>query len=657
MQLLQAILQTAAAQLSRLAGGAAAEYEAVLSAALNELTAALSPQGPKGKTRFDRLMDGAEVPELFIPVFTLSAAEAVSEEFSATLAPLGGATLLLAERLAGGDFTLEQMRATYRQLSQLLEVKLSSLPFFRHPFLADERLLCYLTGDDELDIRLKTDGVQLILPGSACPPVFVRQELQKQLEASLFAWKQSAPLIQLAGEEGSGRRFLVRQACRTVNLPLLLVDYRTIAGRSIQELRAISRAVRREAMLSHAGVCFAHVNGDTCRHENELRAFERDFLQTLYSLNTPVFVCTDQSTQLIALLSRYVERLNLPTLHRDERIALWQGYCGQLGLSGMVDCEAAGSKFHLTPLEICKAVKRLAHHFIGTPFSEAEVSSACNQVLPPPASGSIKRIDARYTLDDLKLPDEQKRRLLNICSHVRHQRLVYDQWAMESRYAYGKNVSALFVGPPGTGKTMAAHALSTELNIPLYRIDLSQVVDKYIGETEKRLEEIFAAAEKSNTILFFDEADAIFGKRSEVNDAKDKYANTEVSYILQRIEQYDGIVLLATNYKKNIDEAFMRRMRYLVEFQPPGEAQRLEIWQYAFAPEVPLQDIDFGYLARQFELSGGAIKNIALNAAFLAADEGHPVTMKNILDSIRGENLKMGKTMLKQDFAEYGVLY
>ncbi len=656
MRLLEAIAQAAAVQLSCLINGEqpAGGYIPALSEAIS---GALAAQAPKGETRFERLVEKAEQPELYIAVLTLCIAEAVNRDCAAALSPFGGPTLQLAAQLTGRSCPLDRMRTAYRQLSQLLEVKLSSLPFFRHPFSADERLLCYLTGDDELDIRLKADGVQLIPPGLTCPPIYARQALLKRLEASLYTWEQSAPLIQLAGEEGSGRRFLVRQACHTANLPLLLVDYRAIAGRSLQELRAISHAVRREAMLSRAGVCFVSVNGDTCHSESELRAFERDFLQTLYSLNTPIFVCTDHSTQLIALLSRYVERLDLPVLHRDERIALWQGYCGELGLSGMVDCEAAGSKFHLTPLEICKAVKRLAHRFIGTPFSEAEVSSACNQVLPPPASGSIKLIDARYTLDDLKLPDEQKRKLLNICSHVRHQRLVYDQWAMESRYAYGKNVSALFVGPPGTGKTMAAHALSTELNIPLYRIDLSQVVDKYIGETEKRLEEIFAAAEKSNTILFFDEADAIFGKRSEVNDAKDKYANTEVSYILQRIEQYDGIVLLATNYKKNIDEAFMRRMRYLVEFQLPGEAQRLEIWQYAFAPEVPLQDIDFGYLARQFELSGGAIKNIALNAAFLAADEGHPVTMKNILDSIRGENLKMGKAMLKQDFAEYGALY
>lgn len=228
---------------------------------------------------------------------------------------------------------------------------------------------------------------------------------------------------------------------------------------------------------------------------------------------------------------------------------------------------------------------------------------------------------------------------------------------MESKYAYGRNVSAFFAGPPGTGKTMAVHVLSDMLELPLYRIDLSRIVDKYIGETEKRLEEVFDVAEKNNAILFFDEADSIFGKRSEVNDSKDRYANTEVSYILQRMEEYDGIVILATNYKKNIDEAFMRRIRYMVEFPFPSEDMRRQIWESSFADKVPLEDIDFAYLARQFEFSGGSIKNIVLNAVFLAASQNHPVNMKDILQSVRTENMKMGKTMLMQDFAEYGTLF
>ena len=363
-------------------------------------------------------------------------------------------------------------------------------------------------------------------------------------------------------------------------------------------------------------------------------------------------MCTDGPASFLPWADRPVQRIEFPDCTRAEQIALWQGMARREGLE--LDAVQCGSKYKLTPRQIAVAAEQLARE-TDSP-TPGDVARVCGRVLPPPDQGGIRRIRTKYTLDDLKLPPAQKQKLQNIADHVIYRHRVYDEWNMESRFAYGRNVSALFVGPPGTGKTMAVHVLSNMLDLPLYRIDLSQVVDKYIGETEKRLEKIFDTAEKSNVILFFDEADSIFGKRSEVNDAKDKYANTEVSYILQRIEQYDGIVILATNYKRNIDEAFMRRMRYLVEFQMPSPELRKEIWQNCFTPQVPLQEIDFPYLARQFELSGGSIKNVALNAVFLAADSGGPVTMRHILESLRDENLKMGKPMLPQDFAEYALL-
>ncbi|MEG0110567.1 MAG: ATP-binding protein, partial [Oscillospiraceae bacterium] len=318
---------------------------------------------------------------------------------------------------------------------------------------------------------------------------------------------------------------------------------------------------------------------------------------------------------------------------------------------------AYASNFVLTPREIEKTVEDLVYQEqSGILITDEVVASACYNVIKTLKQGSIKKISTPYKLDDLKLPPEQKQALQSLCNHVVYRHKVYDLWGMESKYPYGRGVSALFTGPPGTGKTMAAHILSDMIHMHLYRIDLSQVVDKYIGETEKRLEEIFNTAEKSNVILFFDEADAIFGKRSEVNDAKDKYANTETSYILQRIEEYEGIVILATNYKKNIDEAFMRRIRYLVEFPLPSAATREEIWRGAFSSKIPLQDIDFAYLARQFELSGGSIKNIVLNASFLAAGDNSAVAMQHILLCVKRESLKMGRTMLAQDFGEYSDL-
>ena len=203
---------------------------------------------------------------------------------------------------------------------------------------------------------------------------------------------------------------------------------------------------------------------------------------------------------------------------------------------------------------------------------------------------------------------------------------------------------------------MAANVLSSALMIPLYRIDLSQVVDKYIGETEKRLEEIFSYAQNTNVILFFDEADAIFGKRTEVTDAKDKYANTEVSFILQRIEEYNGIVVLTSNMKNNIDTAFMRRMKCVVHFEMPDEAARCEILRSCFAPGVPREEIDFQFLAERVELSGGYLKNIVLNAVFLAAARKEAVTMEDMVRSVIAEYEKIGQVASFLDLGTYSYL-
>lgn len=270
----------------------------------------------------------------------------------------------------------------------------------------------------------------------------------------------------------------------------------------------------------------------------------------------------------------------------------------------------------------------------------------------------MKRIYTEYTIDDLKIQPSQKQILYNICSHIWHRHKVFDTWNLQKRYSYGTGVSCLFAGSPGNWKNHGRQQImSSNAGTSIISVDLSQVVDKYIGETEKKLETIFSLAEKSNTILFFDEADAIFGKRSEVKEAKDRYANTEVSYILQRIEEYDGIVILATNLKNNIDEAFIRRIRYVVNFVMPDSVMRYEIWKSCFSKEIPTKDLNFQYLAEQFELSGGTIKNIVLNAVFLAASEDRPVSMRHILDSLRMENLKIKKVMIASDFGEYGYYF
>jgi SpoVK/Ycf46/Vps4 family AAA+-type ATPase len=248
--------------------------------------------------------------------------------------------------------------------------------------------------------------------------------------------------------------------------------------------------------------------------------------------------------------------------------------------------------------------------------------------------------------------------LQEICSHLRHRHTVYFKWGFANRFALGRGLNILFSGSSGTGKTMAADIIASEFNLDLYQIDLSAIVSKYIGETEKNLSRIFKEASSGNLILFFDEADALFGKRSEVKDAHDRYANIEIDYLLQKMEDHEGIVILATNLSKNIDEAFLRRLHFSLEFPFPDENQRLLIWKKIFPPETPIEvDIDFPFLAERFSLSGGNIKNVAMTAAFYAAEDESAVKMPHIILALKRELQKMGKLCVKADFGRhYAVL-
>jgi SpoVK/Ycf46/Vps4 family AAA+-type ATPase len=266
-----------------------------------------------------------------------------------------------------------------------------------------------------------------------------------------------------------------------------------------------------------------------------------------------------------------------------------------------------------------------------------------------------RKIAPHYTWDDIVLPPDRLEQLREICNYVKYRARVYDEWGFDRKLSLGKGLNVLFAGPSGTGKTMAAEIMAGELGLDLYKIDLSTVVSKYIGETEKNLARIFAEAETSNAILFFDEADALFGKRSEVRDSHDRYANIEISYLLQRMEEYEGVVILATNLRKNMDDAFVRRMHFTVEFPFPSEPYRRRIWEKIWPEDTPRSpELDLDFVARRFEMAGGNIRNVALAAAFLAADDGRVVDMAHLVRATQREYQKMGKVVVEGEFGEYG---
>jgi hypothetical protein len=333
-----------------------------------------------------------------------------------------------------------------------------------------------------------------------------------------------------------------------------------------------------------------------------------------------------------------------------QRQLLWRHYLGTHGVDeANLDAVEMAGQFSLTTGQIRDAVASARNRAIrrGNAVEQEDLFVGARLHSGTKLSDMARKITPRYGWDDIILPDDQVEILRELVSTVRQRSKVLEEWGLGKKLASSGAVTVLFAGPPGTGKTMSAEVIAKDLGLDLYKIDLSTLVSKYIGETEKNLERIFTEAQSSNAILFFDEADAIFGKRSGVKDAHDRYANLEISYLLQRMETYDGVTILATNLRSNLDEAFLRRLQFAIDIPFPDEKNRLQIWETLFPATVPrASDVDFTELARRFRLAGGNIRNILVSAAYLAAADGGTITMQHLLHGTRREFQKMGRLVL-----------
>ena len=540
----------------------------------------------------------------------------------------------------------------YRRLGKILMIAQNNLNYRYTSFEADQRLALYLEGTDLPDEALA--GAASLYLGEQEYDYFKKQD-----QASLLAecienqFGRTSPfLIQLAGKKGSGRKTLLKKAADQCDAGIVYIDYKRILERKKEIPHCFELAVR-EGYLYDGILCIYHIceeNGEEGNIDGVLTEIERK----LGNFPNPVVLCTGPDVSVAGYTQQRVYKLQMNAGKLEERSAVWDGYAAKHGLK--LHAAYYGMKYFMMP----ERVARITESIAADRFNSMEVSgqeqyicNLCTEIISMPEKGSIIAATKEFGLADLKLPEVQMKLLKNVCAHFRQSYKVYQEWKLGKSFPYGKAATVLFAGPPGTGKTMAAGCIANEVSLPLYKINLSQVVDKYIGETEKKLEVVFKYSQDTNSILFFDEADALFSKRSEVKDAKDKYANTEVSYILQRIEQHDGIVILATNFLTNIDEAFMRRMKYVIQFQIPEYDTRLEIWKSVFQ-NTPIGNINFEYLAKKIELSGGYIKNIALNAAFYASQETDKITMKHILACAENEYQKLGRVNAKEFFSDYG---
>ncbi len=497
----------------------------------------------------------------------------------------------------------------------------------------------------------------LQIHNSASSPAVSHQGLRKLLlqsyqdQLTKIAQTVPAPMIIFYGADQQRQLMAADTLSKACGKPLLIGSLDTIP--KDQDVAETIRLILRDALLLQAIPCLT--GWDHCFDK------QGNISQALVAkvCNFPeMIIITGQTNWQIegANRQRNLFSLGFSTPSYPERLALWQHLLNEVNVE--LDLEALAGQFVLTTGQIKDIVASAKDLAAQRATTEPERDQLENQDLflaarthsNPRLATLARKIVPRYDWDDIVLPQDQRTILSEIVSTVRGRPQVLEQWGIGKKLASSAAVTVLFAGDPGTGKTMAAEVIAKELRLDLYKIDLSTMVSKYIGETEKNLERVFSEAESSNAILFFDEADAIFGKRSEVKDAHDRYANIEVSYLLQRMEAYDGVTILATNLRSNLDEAFTRRLQFAVDFPFPEPEDRLHIWQTLFPPDVPrLPDLNFELLAKRFKLAGGNIRNIIINAAYQAAADGGTVTMEHLLHGTRRELQKMGRLIGEDD--------
>jgi hypothetical protein len=495
----------------------------------------------------------------------------------------------------------------------------------------DERVLHHLAGLQYLDERLR-GAAALAEPPRQLPRS--QADTAVQVAAALAAAGEAGPAVVVTGADAETRRAVAVQAAANLGLRAFAVSAADLPAH-VEERATGARLWERELALS-AGLLLVELDDEP---EGEHSRRTASFVD---ELSAAVVVGCDEPARLGRRIAARIE-VSRPT--PAEQRLVWRELLGARGVSLNGSLDALVAHFDL-PLDAIVAAEAQATAS-GEPLERA-VWSACRAQARPRLDDLAQRIEAVAGWDDLVLPAAQLDTLREIAAQVRHRRRVHDEWGFARKSARGLGISALFEGPSGTGKTMAAEVLARELDLDLYRIDLSQVVSKYIGETEKNLRRVFDAADTGGVVLLFDEADALFGKRTAVKDSHDRYANIEISYLLQRMEAYRGLAILTTNARDAVDDAFMRRIRFLVSFPFPDAAERAEIWRRTIPAETPAEALEPNVLAT-LNVAGGSIRNIALAAAFLAADEREPLRMGHLARAAARECAKIERPLTEAE--------
>jgi SpoVK/Ycf46/Vps4 family AAA+-type ATPase len=562
-----------------------------------------------------------------------------------------------------------KLRALFSATGRLLQVPLARFSdetqereasLLSRAIRPEERIIDFLLDQESLDHRVRSFTTYRE-PARALATLHLPPDLRQDLRHATSVLREEGGILFFHGPGGGGKSSAAEALSAEAGRGLVVADLRQAHAAGASHPATIS-LLRREARLHGANLLLAHAEA-WLHEEGGQRQQQPPISESLYnpaeSAGLLVFV-TSESPLPVAerALPCAWTAFEFPMPDFGDRTRLWQDAM-KAGADIPSLAPALANQFVLTGGRIHGAARiaranallrgRGASELTREDF-EAAARAQSNQGLRRRA----QKVDAAHKWSDLVLPPRTLQQLHEVCAAGKYRSMVYSEWGFDTRLRQGKGLNVLFCGPSGTGKTMSACIVAREFGLDLYKIDLSSVISKYIGETEKQLSEIFREAQSSNAILFFDEADAIFGKRSEVKDAHDRYANIEVAYLLQKMEEYEGIVILATNFRKNIDDAFTRRIHYIVEFPFPEERYRERIWRSLIPASAPMgEDVDFGFLGRQFELAGGNIRNAVLAAASLAAETGGAIRMEHFILATARELQKMGKMPSRSDFREH----
>ncbi len=473
----------------------------------------------------------------------------------------------------------------------------------------------------------------------------------KCLSAYLGSHADERRIINLFGAKGSGRRWLIyhciqdkHQEMFCINLELLKRIFDTNEKQFFELIR--------EMMIYNSVPVLVMNTYDKDKVDYS------EYTQVIKSLQIyfqSIFILSERKIwfEMVDFESLFYLSVQKPTLFESQGI--WQRESRKYSLSKDVNPLMMANRFSLSIGQIKNALK-LAEIYSRTSAAKRinamHLKRSCYNVVDRLKNEHLNKIDAYYNWDDLVVSHQIKEKLNRVCNQVKYKEKVYETWDLQSKITYGKGVSLILSGPPGTGKTMAAQVLANDVGLDLYRVELASIVSKYVGETEKNLNDIFEQGQKSNIILLFDEADVLFSKRTEVKNATDKYSNMEAAYMLQKIEDYEGIVILSTNYLVSFDEAFKRRIKFVIDFTLPTFEERRQLWSNAIPSTLPCSEIDLDYLSH-FELSGSNIKNIVIFGAFEAAADKEVLRMKHLVKGIQNEFSKNGKVMTENDIGEY----